>query len=238
MITNASSWLVSKILGTEHHSLSSISPKCYWQSLTPPTMSLLSPNGTFPAPVSAPAASTTSDATNESPPIFQVGLMIAYATHSSACGKLPPTHSLRKFRSRNHCRCSINDCLSRTTPIFKIQIGGRGMFLISLADWRLSRDIADSNAPIMIKPSPLQTSRRHFGIIHSFRPHPAFHASMVESTRIRSKISGGIGTIVNYPKVNQITEIPQVAIPCVVQVPKICRSDLVSTAFGLFSGLP
>ena len=65
-----------------------------------------------------------------------------------------------------------------------------GVSATSRFNCRALLDTADSIAPLQTEPSPLQTSRRHFGPLYRRWSHPALHVSVVEPPRLRSEEIG------------------------------------------------
>ena len=76
---------------------------------------------------------------------------------------------------------------------------------------KLPTGTADTIVALPSKPSPFETSRRHLRLLHCRRA--TFHIPLVEPVVCVPKISGGIRIIVNYRKLNKVTEIPQIATP-------------------------
>ena len=79
----------------------------------------------------------------------------------------------------------------------------RRMFPPSVRNQGTPRDSADSIAPLQTKPSPLQTGRRHLGLLSRSRPHPALHVSVVEPPRVRPKEIGWHPNHSQLPKTEQ-----------------------------------
>ena len=110
------------------------------------------------------------------------------------------------------------------------------MFPTSVRNQGTSRDSADSIAPLQTKLSPLQTGRRHFGLLSRRRPHSALHVTVVEPPRVRLEEIGWHPHHSQLPKLKKVTEIPQIAIPRVDEVLDTLGGGSVFSVFDLFSG--
>ena len=64
------------------------------------------------------------------------------------------------------------------------------MFPTSVRNEGTSRDSADSIAPLETKSSPLQTGRRHLGLLSRSQPHSALHIPVVEPPLVRPEEIG------------------------------------------------
>ena len=110
------------------------------------------------------------------------------------------------------------------------------MFPTSVRNQGTFRDSADSIAHPQTKPSPLQTGRRHFGLLSRRRPHSDSTSPWSSPLVCVPKKSGGIRITANYQKLNKVTEIPQIAIPRVDDVLDTLGGGSVFSVFDLSSG--
>ena len=103
--------------------------------------------------------------------------------------------------------------------------------------WHRHGITGHTSAPLPTESSHFETSRRHPRLLHCYRPHPTIQISSVEPLVCVPKLLGGIRITVNYQKLNKVTEIPQIAIPCVNEVLDTLGGGSLFSVFDLFWGL-
>ena len=128
---------------------------------------------------------------------------------SSPLEHCSPPHSSDRFRTgrgwlRPRCpRRSLHNPYHLRRRLLVVQVGLRRMFPTSVRNQGTSRDSANSIAPLQTKPSPLQTGRRHLGLLSRSRPHSALHVSVVDPPRVRPEEIGWHPNHSQLPKTEQ-----------------------------------
>ena len=87
-------------------------------------------------------------------------------------------------------RRSLHNTRHLRGRLFVVQTGLRRMLCTLFRNQGAPRDLADSIAPLQTEPSPLQTGRCQLGLLPRRWPHPAFHVTVVEPSRMCSEEIG------------------------------------------------